>query len=60
MQALDFFDKAVAFAPENAGFHLNRAIALYKMNRIEDAKAAYQKAIALHPGYKGSLEVLEK
>jgi len=59
-QAIDFFDNAVEFAPENAGFHLNRAIALLKMNRTADARAAYQKAIALEASYKGTLEALEK
>ena len=45
------FDRAIALQPDFTMAHNNRGIALFDLNRPEDALASYDKAIALKPDY---------
>ncbi len=61
-QALHYFEKAISFAPGDGELYLNMAVSLFKLNRLEDARKAYQKALTLNPGIRldPMLESLEK
>lgn len=52
-QALTAFDKAAAEHPDAAGAHFNRAACLQMLGRIDDARAAYERALTLDPSLDG-------
>lgn len=52
-QALAVFDEVTAQHPDAAGAHFNRAACLQMMGRIDDARAAYEKALTLDPSLDG-------
>jgi protein O-GlcNAc transferase len=47
-QAVDYFDRAICVAPDNASAHCNRGLALRELHRLEDALASFDRAIALN------------
>src|SRR6266850_2015048 len=50
--------QAVNAEPRSAEAHLHRGIVLYALQRFEEARDAYQRAIALKPGYAVALNNL--
>lgn len=55
--ALKKFDEAAALDPAKARWQYNRGLALKKLKRNEDARAAFLKSRELDPGYKhGEIE----
>ncbi|MBF0552159.1 MAG: tetratricopeptide repeat protein [Deltaproteobacteria bacterium] len=50
-QAVDFFDRALALAPDSPDFHLNKGVALGLAGRLDEARGQYQEAIRLRPDY---------
>lgn len=57
--ALQKFDEAAALDPSKARWQYNRGLALKKLKRNEDARAAFLKSRELDPGYKRT-EIDEK
>ncbi len=49
--ALDFLNRALALNPDLAEAHLQRGIALFHLNRRQEALAAFMRASALNPLY---------
>lgn len=47
--AADHFYKAIAFAPDNAGYHSNLGMALQDLRQFESALDSYDQALALDP-----------
>jgi predicted O-linked N-acetylglucosamine transferase (SPINDLY family) len=47
--AIQYFDRAIAIAPGNAGAHCNRGLALKQLNQPDAALACFDRAIALDP-----------
>ena len=54
-QALAFFDRAMASAPELATIPFNKANALRDAGRRDEAQAAYEAALAINPRYADAL-----
>jgi tetratricopeptide (TPR) repeat protein len=50
-KALEVFDEALLHFPDDAILHFNRAVALDTMGRLEEAKASYERCLALNPDY---------
>ena len=50
-KAADLIGKAIQINPENAEFHSNRGLALYKLNQLSEAVACYDCALALKSDY---------
>lgn len=50
--ALEKFDAAIALEPSKARWHYNRGLALKKLKRDDDARAALLKSRELEPDYK--------
>jgi len=48
-QALHYFEKALAIAPDNSVTHANMADALMNLGQHEEAAAAYEEALRLEP-----------
>lgn len=46
-QALDIYDQTLLEAPQEHRLHANRGSALYKLNRLDEADTAYQRALQL-------------
>ncbi|KAM7277437.1 hypothetical protein ACFE04_019303 [Oxalis oulophora] len=51
VEALGFYDRAIALSPENAAYRSNRAAALTAMGRLGEAVKECQEAVRLDPGY---------
>jgi tetratricopeptide (TPR) repeat protein len=49
--ALEAFDKALTYASEDEGLYLNKALALYELERYNDAILACQLAIEINPSF---------
>ncbi len=49
-EAIQYFDRAIAIAPADAGAHCNRGLALKQLNQPEAALACFDRAIAIDPG----------
>jgi tetratricopeptide (TPR) repeat protein len=49
--ALEFLDAALRLAPDQAEAHADRAVALFKLGRLPDARAAADRAVALRPAF---------
>jgi tetratricopeptide (TPR) repeat protein len=47
--AVERLGQAVAFAPENAEFHYDLALAYHTAGRLEEAEARYHRALKLNP-----------
>jgi len=54
-QAEVLLSRAVTVDPRSAQAQLNRGVALYWLQRHEEARESYQKAIALRPNYAAAL-----
>ncbi|SVA19947.1 uncharacterized protein METZ01_LOCUS72801, partial [marine metagenome] len=50
-EALVAIQKAVALTPADAEAHYNLALALQKLDRLQEAEASYKQAIALKSNY---------
>ncbi|MBE2249133.1 MAG: tetratricopeptide repeat protein [Myxococcus sp.] len=50
--ALTKFDEAAALEPTRARWHYNRGLALKKLKRDDDARAAFERSRQLEPDYK--------
>ena len=48
-QAIHYFDRAIALAPNNSGVHCNRGLALRQLNRPAAALESLDRAVALDP-----------
>ena len=48
-RALDAIDRALAFAPDAAEYHLHRGNLLYRLARFDEAADAFDRAAALDP-----------
>jgi tetratricopeptide (TPR) repeat protein len=57
-EALPFFEKAVALAPEISSTHYNLGLALHRLGRHQEAEQAYRKALSLSPGHSLALHNL--
>jgi len=61
-KSIDYFGKAMALDPNNAGLHNNLGSVYAEMGKVEDAKAEFQKAADLNPagasGYYYNLGVV--
>lgn len=57
-EALRLADEAVRFRPAEPRCHLYRGEALRKLGRLDDAAAAYQRALSLDPGLTDALDAL--
>ncbi len=49
-EALDRYDDAVAAMPQRAGAHLGRGVALMHLQRLDEALASLERAVALDSG----------
>jgi tetratricopeptide (TPR) repeat protein len=49
--ALEHFDRAVQLAPADPRVHLNRALALLHLSRVDDAQGELEQAVRLDPVY---------
>lgn len=50
-EALEHMQRAIDAFPEDAQFHFGRAACLDSLERVDDAVAAYRRAIALRPAF---------
>jgi len=50
-KAIDSMAKVLAINPDDADTHNNMGIALYELERLDDAAESYQKAIAIKPNF---------
>ena len=57
-EALDYYDKAIAYRPNDEGMVLGRAELLLRMGRVDDAVAQYRKAVRRWPDSALSLNAL--
>jgi tetratricopeptide (TPR) repeat protein len=57
-EALEIFDRAVHLAPANADLHYFRAIALQRLNRPEEARAAARDSLSLRPDHPEAANLL--
>jgi protein O-GlcNAc transferase len=53
-EAVDAFDRALAFNPGFFAAHYNRGNALLVLERLEEAVAAFDQALVLDPGFAGA------
>ena len=60
MQAEKHFRMYVRLSPEVANAHDSMGDFLRKMERLEDAKASYAKALELDPGFGASAKKIEE
>ncbi|KVI02206.1 Tetratricopeptide-like helical [Cynara cardunculus var. scolymus] len=51
IEALSYYDRAIAISPENAAYHCNRGAALMSLKRLTDAVKECDEAIKLDSGY---------
>ncbi|KAI3675025.1 hypothetical protein L1987_84606 [Smallanthus sonchifolius] len=51
LEALSFYDRAIALSPANAAYHCNRAAALMCLKRLTEAVKECDEAIKLDSGY---------
>ncbi|KAI3702791.1 hypothetical protein L6452_28543 [Arctium lappa] len=51
IEALSYYDRAIAISPENAAYHCNRGAALMSLKRFSDAVKECDEAIKLDCGY---------
>lgn len=51
LEALSYYDKAIALSPVNAAYHCNRAAALICLKRLAEAVKECDEAIRLDSGY---------
>ncbi|KAI3809604.1 hypothetical protein L1987_19199 [Smallanthus sonchifolius] len=51
LEALSFYDRAIALSPANAAYHCNRAAALMGLKRLTEAVKECDEAIKLDSGY---------
>ncbi|MEI6001732.1 tetratricopeptide repeat protein [Paraburkholderia bengalensis] len=49
--ALRVFDEALAFFPDDAVLHFNRAVALEGLDRLDEAERSYERCLELDPSY---------
>jgi Tfp pilus assembly protein PilF/O-antigen ligase len=54
-KAIEMYEKAVRFNPKHAPAWVNLSNLYYNAGRIDEAKTAYEKALAADPGYVRSL-----
>ncbi|MDA0712173.1 MAG: tetratricopeptide repeat protein, partial [bacterium] len=54
--ALGLLDRALVIDPNDAGFYINKAIAYHLLGRKDEARSAYQQAIAKDADFKGLLD----
>ncbi len=59
-EALPLYERAIAIEPERAVLHHNRAVCLRLLGRRDEARDALAHALVLHPGYRYSIEELER
>jgi tetratricopeptide (TPR) repeat protein len=59
-KAIGDFDKAAALDPKSADIQVWRGIALRKLNRAGEARAAFERSLKLNPARKWAKEQLEK
>jgi Flp pilus assembly protein TadD len=59
-KAIVDFDKAAGLDPKNADIQVWRGIALRKLNRAGEARAAFERSLKLNPARKWAKEQLEK
>ncbi len=57
-EALDYYDKVVAYRPDSEGAHLGKAELLLRMNRLDDAIAMYRESAKRWPDSAMSLNAL--
>ncbi len=57
-EALDYYDKVVAYRPDSEGVHLGKAELLLRMNRLDDAIALYRQSARRWPDSAMSLNAL--
>jgi len=50
-EVLELLDRTLRELPDDAKLHLRRGRALYHLNRLQEAAAAYRRAIELDPGF---------
>src|SRR5262249_43565983 len=53
-QSVGFYRAAVVLHPDSPGVHLNLGYALWELNQLADAEAAFRKAISLKSDYPGA------
>ncbi|NIG57420.1 tetratricopeptide repeat protein [Chitinophaga sp. Cy-1792] len=57
--ALECYNEALKQAPSNAFVHLNRAVLFYHMDRMQDAKASFEKLLQIDPSNEFAQQWLE-
>lgn len=57
-KSLDFLRRAVQVEPKQAKYHSGVGDSLYMLERAGEAVGAYEKALAIDPGFKGALNNL--
>lgn len=50
-ETLSVFDTALGHIPDDALLHLNRAVVLEELKRVDEAALAYERCIELDPTY---------
>lgn len=51
VEALNYYDRAIAISPDNAAYRCNRSASLMSLNRLADAVKECDEAIKLDSGY---------
>lgn len=57
-EALSAYDRAIAAQPFLAQAHFNRAVALSRQGRADDARAGFRTALSLNPGWVAAMLAL--
>src|SRR5262249_16627618 len=59
-EAADNFNMAIKYSPEWSNYHYNLGVALRRAGKPEQAKPAFEKAIALYQSHAGSRAALDE
>jgi tetratricopeptide (TPR) repeat protein len=59
-EAADNFNLAIKYSPEWSNYHYNLGVALRRSGKPEQAKSAFEKAIALYQSHAGSRAALDE